>query len=291
MTFATRTLGMIALAVLSASLTVGTTATAQTSPGTSIATDYQSPFWVGDRGMNANVLLEGPKAVARETAAEWRYRFSKIEFGQELGRIVANYRESDLYTKAQSDLSVARLNHDAARNRVLSRLMESPSFAANTHVHNQLGEQLATESARSKPDARKISAIASMRLQMIAANRKAEALAMENDSTYQSARLRLEHASAKLSQLEAELRKQVRNDSDLIAMRKMSRELRIEHLAADAYRESVRFLAQDAAAYSLALRDADRRRPQLVDRAYRDDYMSGFGYGSSGWSNDWSWAK
>jgi len=250
-----------------------------------VAGAVETPFWVGEKGLSGAILLEAPKAVARETVAEWRYRFSVIEFNQELGRIVTNYRESELYTKAQAELSAAQQAHRQARDRVISRLHQLPSFAANAQLHARLGYQISDEKARKNPDASRLAGLAELRLEQIAANRKAESQALLSDQSYQAALLQLQQSSRMVSRLEGELRKQVRNDGDLIAMRRESRELKIEHLGAAAYLDGVAFLGRDAANFAIRLRQAQPGSRVVDDRYRYDRYDDLYGYGSYTTSN------
>ena len=256
------------------------------APASPVASPVASPFWVGKEGVPTSILLEEPTAAARETAIEWRYRFGVVEYKEELARKVLTHGSSPAYTRANASLREAQLEHNRARDRVLDRLIQQPTYLGNRVLHERLGRQIEDERGAQKPDAPKIRSLSEMRLQTVRANRAAESQALANDPAFELARQRLVTAGSAVKLMNDAFARDVRTDDALIQLRRDYRLLKIDHLAAAAYRDGVRGIASDAAEFSLRLRTYDRNQPQYKDnqRRYDDPYY----VNESGSIWDWS---
>jgi len=262
---------VLALVGLTTSDAVAQQSDKSAAPVTPLVT---SPFWVGKEGVPVSILLEEPAANARETATEWRYRFGVVEYKEELARKVLAHSSSPQFVQANASLREAQFEHKRARDRVLDRLIQQPTYLGNRILHERLGRQIEDERALRKPDASKIKAISELRLETVRANRAAESQALANDPAFELARQRLVAAGGAVKSMNDAFARDVRTDDTLIERRREYRLLKIEHLAAAAYRDGVRGIASDAAEFSLRLRSFDRSQPQFRNsqRSYDDPY-------------------
>jgi hypothetical protein len=249
----------------------GTTPIQQADGATAV-----SPFWRGGNDVErlvSQTVMSVPEARAAAVVARMEYHQAGSELNLATNVIRANFEDSPEYLAALDDLRRAYVDFGIARDRALAPISESVVARAADQLRSKLTVQIHDEWGQRKPDFARILATAALKIEYMAATRIAEAELIAGDAAVVASRARLHAAGRALSRIEADFRRDVRDDLNLVTLRQERQRTRIKMLAAAAYRDAMNDARDVALSYAVWSRGIDRYSPAPY-YDYRTRYVS-----------------
>ena len=180
-----------------------------------------------------------PAARARVAIARMELLRSQANLDRGTRSAVRRFEKSDDMSKATAAQQEAYARYQAARSKALEPLASDPQYQAAQEMKKQIGEQIVQKheaaATSDKPVLHEILALATIKLRyaMNATNRESEALRQSSD--VRDARTQLVSASSKVNALRTRFADDLREDPDLIAVRRSVFDQKVAWVASHAY--------------------------------------------------------
>ena len=249
-----------------------------------------SPFWTDAIAPETNEVPGFPSTLAGElpkvTAMTEELELRHDQAQDMLAQLIRDEREAfdrrDDVKQLRRDEQAAWQAYQAERGRMLDRLMQDDEYAAAVQLQRTLLSQIEAEQAGGTPDRQRLKELAVLKLQYGETRSAMEAAAAEADTQLDNARRRFLEVGRELRDLERDFDLSLKNDPRVEELRRAAVELRIAYRTAQAYRRSLRRVANEALDFGYfrtrAIYGPSRYSPfGLYDN---DDY--GYGYGGFG---------
>lgn len=222
-----------------------------------------------------------PAAKARAAIARMELLRAHANLNRTTRAAVRTFETSEDMSLAAAEQDEAYRRYQAAREAALQPLLEESPYQAARIMKDKLGEQIIEKHEQTTPDEpvlHEIIAMAGLKLRyaMQATNREVEAL--RGNPEVNDARQRLVSASNRVSTLRRRFDQDLRDDPDLIAVRRAVFDQKVAHVASQAYLSGLREARGIALDYAYFVRRHNPYRvmgydPYGFNRSY-------YGYGS-----------
>lgn len=243
---------------------------------TAAAQDVQvsSPYW-NDRGTTfpTKLVEKVPDAVADATRAKWTYRDAETTLNRAVIDRVREFELSDKYIQARNELRDAFAAFEQAKLAAARPLLSDSRYLAAKDLVRRLSEQIKDEHLADEPDARRIEALAKLKLEYATQFRDTESALIDADAEVRAARKRLLDANDAIARLRSEFEQKMRSDLDLAELRQTKREARIVALTAAAYRDATLEVARVAIDFARW----DSRNQRYATGGWVYPYYDGYG--------------
>ncbi len=223
------------------------------------------------------LTMSVPAAEAEAVRAEWTYRAYGSALRRSIDQMRADFEMSPEHQRAMADFQRAAEAYMAARDRSLASIHGSSEHRDLRYLREKLGQQLRDQHASKQPEMSRIQAVAQLRMEMLRPLRGIESEQLAGDPEVAAARQELMRAYAVVQGVRRSFAREVRDHGELLGLRQMREQARVEHLVAS------RFASSSASARDRALRFAaygqrlESRRPTIVP-----GYGGGYVVGSKG---------
>ena len=213
-----------------------------------------SPFWTDAiapetkevPGFPSTLAGELPKVTAMTEELELRHDQAQ----DMLAQLIRDEREAfdrrDDVKQLRRDEQAAWQAYQAERGRMLDRLMQDDEYAAAVQLQRTLLSQIEAEQAGGTPDRQRLKELAVLKLQYGETRSAMEAAAAKADTQLDNARRRFLEVGRELRDLKQDFDAGLKNDPRVEELRRAAVELRIAYRTAQAYRRSLRRVANEA---------------------------------------------
>lgn len=225
-----------------------------------------------------------PQARADYVVAKWTYRRINGELNRATNHMRDDFKNSDEYAAATSELQTAYAEYTAARDEAVKSVRATDDYRAAEELRASLSDQISdvAQSAPKgqRPDLDRLHALAALKIDYITPLRTVERELINSSPNVARARTRLMNASRELARLEKNFSREARDSIELADLRRTREGARIAYLASFAYLEEARLARSYALYYALYSRSVDRYTPRLAGYGYSGSYgFGGIGYG------------
>jgi hypothetical protein len=210
------------------------------------------------------LTMSVPAAEAEALRAKWTYRAFGSALRRSIDQMRSDFESSPEHLRAMADFQRAADAYAATQDRALASIRASSAHRDLQYLRQKLGQQLREQHASTKPDMSRIQAVAQLRMEMLKPLRGIENEQLSGDADVLAARQEMMRAYASLQEVRRAFAREVRDHEELLSLRQMKDQARIEHLVAS------KFASSSASARDRALRFAaygqrlESRRPTLA---------------------------
>ncbi len=194
-----------------------------------------------------------PAARARAAIAKMESLRAQADLNRGTRAAVRVFGKSEDMTKATADEKEAYGQYQAARERALEPLASDQRYQALNGLRKQLGQKIAEKHAAGKPILEEIVALAGVKLQYSSDLTRREAELLRNSDDVSRTKGRLMEVTTRLADLRGRFADDVREDPDLVAVRRAVFDSKVAQVAAVAYLNGLveaRGIALDYAYYT-----------------------------------------
>jgi len=232
-----------------------------------------SPYWnQGPVGFPTPQVDAVAPATAAATDAKWRFHYAQKERNIAARSMLRNFEDSPEYVFANNELKAAWSSYESARQAAVRPLKRSDVYLAGLELRDRVHAMISDEAASKLPDAGRLAALASLKLQYATPARAAEVDIIANSPEVRASRQRLVDAGKRLSELRRLFNREARDSIELAELRRSVDEARITQLAARSYEQATRRAADVAINYAYRSRRIDKSVPVVVS-----GYGNGYG--------------
>ena len=248
-------------------------AVAFATPATQESVQVVSPRWEVGKVSFENTLFSVPQARAEATVAKYTYESLNRQLSRMTDNLRNDFRESEKFVQATDKFNAAYAKLEAARERAVKDLKQSDQYQASLSLKNRVTAQIAEEVAKDPKnlDVDRLSALASLKLDFMSQVRVLEQDAIAASTEVVDAREKLQTAGVELASLERQFEKTIRDNVELIDLRKSCEEAKISYLASSAYLSELRTVSSISYDFAVKSRILDRYTPRFGfrERYYR----------------------
>jgi hypothetical protein len=226
-----------------------------------------------------------PLAYARAVTAQAEQDQLLTDLHSTVDRIREDFNYSPEMLAATQEQSEALDAYDSARQRVLEKLSQDPTYRALISLVVNLKQKLEEQRPGAKPtdaDLERVLATATLKLSYASSASAMEVAALSADDEVMQTHARLIDAANKVATLRGDFERQIRRNPEFVAARRSLDEARIARLTADAFLDGAidaRAVALDYA-YYLHRFDQNTVGDLYTPVTYNiSQYPYGFGYG------------
>ncbi|RZM08789.1 MAG: hypothetical protein EOP68_10860 [Sphingomonas sp.] len=223
-----------------------------------------------------------PQARADHVAAKWTYRRINGDLNRATNFMRDDFKNSDEYVAATSELKTAYDEYTAARDQAVKSVRATDDYRAAEELRANLSERIddvagATPQGQ-RPDLDRLHALAALKIDYITPLRTVERELIASSPDVARAKTRLMNASREVARLEKNFARDARDSIELADLRRTREGARIAYLASFAYLEEARLARSYALYYALYSRNVDRYTPRYTGGFY-GGHGAGYGVG------------